>query len=67
MTHACSDLSRDLSENECAVVVQSAVVRPSRLGGTTSSVFLYVADVDAVVKKAVEAGLTVDAEVADQF
>jgi PhnB protein len=56
-----------LSENECAVVVQSAVVRPSRLGGTTSSVFLYVADVDAVVKKAVEAGLTVDAEVADQF
>ena len=44
-----------------------SVVPPGTLGGTTSSVFLYVEDVDAVVEKAVEAGATVDAEVADQF
>ena len=44
-----------------------SVVPPRKLGGTTSSVFLYVKDVDAVVERAVEAGATVDAEVADQF
>jgi PhnB protein len=40
---------------------------PTELGGTTASVFLYVEDVDAVVKQAVEAGGTVAMEVADQF
>ena len=44
-----------------------SVVPPAKLGGTTSSVFLYVADVDKVVENAVQAGATVDAEVADQF
>jgi PhnB protein len=40
---------------------------PTELGGTTASVFLYVEDVDAVVKQAVDAGGTVAMEVADQF
>jgi PhnB protein len=40
---------------------------PKELGGTTSSVFLYVEDVDAVVKQAVDAGATIEMEVEDQF
>ena len=40
---------------------------PKKLGGTSASVFLYVEDVDAVVKRAVDAGATVTMEVADQF
>jgi PhnB protein len=40
---------------------------PKELGGTTASVFLYVEDVDAVTKQAVDAGATVTTEVADQF
>jgi PhnB protein len=40
---------------------------PKELGGTSVSVFLYVEDVDAFVKRAVEAGATVTMEVADQF
>ena len=40
---------------------------PSEVGGTTAGVFLYVPDVDAVVKKAVDGGATVTMEVADQF
>jgi PhnB protein len=40
---------------------------PKELGGTTASVFLYVEDVDAVTKQAVDAGATVTMEVADQF
>jgi PhnB protein len=40
---------------------------PSEVGGTTGSVFLYVEDVDAVVKRAVDAGGSVTMEVADQF
>ena len=40
---------------------------PKELGGASSSVFLYVEDVDAVVERAVEAGATVTMEVADQF
>jgi PhnB protein len=46
---------------------QSTVRPPSERGGTTASVFMYVEDVDAVVKKAVDAGATVEMEVADQF
>ena len=45
-----------------------ATTRPPReVGGTTTGVFLYVPDVDAVVKKAVDGGATVTMEVADQF
>jgi PhnB protein len=40
---------------------------PSELGGTSAGIFLYVDDVDAVVKKALRAGATVTMEVADQF
>ena len=40
---------------------------PSEVGGTTAGIFLYVPDVDAVVKKAVDGGATVTMEVADQF
>jgi PhnB protein len=40
---------------------------PSELGGTSVSMFLYVEDVDAVVKRAVDAGATITMEVADQF
>ena len=40
---------------------------PTELGGTTAGAFMYVEDVDAVVKRAVESGATVTMEVADQF
>ena len=46
---------------------QSSAKPPQELGGTSASVFLYVEDVDAVVKQAVDAGATVAMEVADQF
>jgi PhnB protein len=46
---------------------EAATKPPKELGGTTSSVFLYVDDVDAVVQRAVAAGATVTMEVADQF
>jgi PhnB protein len=46
---------------------QSSTRPPKELGGTSASVFLYVEDVDAVVKQAVDAGATVTMEVADQF
>jgi PhnB protein len=46
---------------------QASTKPPNELGGTTVSVFMYVEDVDAVVKQAVDAGATVTMEVADQF
>ena len=46
---------------------QSTVRPPGEIGGTSASVFMYVEDVDAVVKRAVDAGATVTMEVADQF
>jgi len=46
---------------------QASTRPPSELGGTSSSVFMYVEDVDAVVKQAVDGGATVTMEVADQF
>jgi PhnB protein len=46
---------------------QFATRSPKELGGTSVSVFMYVEDVDAVVKQAVDAGATVTMEVADQF
>lgn len=46
---------------------QASTRPPHELGGTSASVFLYVEDVDEVVKQAVAAGATVTMEVADQF
>jgi PhnB protein len=46
---------------------QSDTRPPKVLGGTTASVFMYVENVDAVVKQAVDAGAMVTMEVADQF
>jgi PhnB protein len=46
---------------------QASTKPPKELGGTTSSVMLYVEDVDAKVKQAVDAGATVTMEVSDQF
>ena len=46
---------------------QASTKTPSELGGTSVSVFMYVENVDAVVKQAVGAGATVTMEVADQF
>jgi PhnB protein len=46
---------------------QASTRPPKELGGTSASVFLYVEDVDTVVKRAVDAGATVTMEVADQF
>jgi PhnB protein len=46
---------------------QFATRPPKELGGTSVSIHLYVEDVDAVVKEAVDAGATVTMEVADQF
>jgi PhnB protein len=46
---------------------QATTKPPKELGGTSASVFMYVEDVDSVVKQAVGAGATVEMEVADQF
>lgn len=46
---------------------QSSTRPPKELGGTSVSVFMYVEDVDSVVKQAVDAGATVTMEIADQF
>jgi PhnB protein len=46
---------------------QSTVRPPGEVGGTTASIFMYVEDVDAVVKQAVGAGAKVTMEIADQF
>jgi PhnB protein len=46
---------------------QASTKPPKELGGTSASVFLYVEDVDATVKQAVDAGASVTTEVADQF
>ncbi len=43
------------------------VVGPATLGGTSVTIELTVADVDAVVARAIDAGATVVREVADQF
>ena len=41
---------------------QAATRPPKELGGTSVSVFMYVEDVDAVVKEAVDAGATITME-----
>jgi PhnB protein len=40
---------------------------PKELGGTSVGIFMYVEDVDAVVKRASDVGGTITMEVADQF
>jgi PhnB protein len=46
---------------------QATTRPPKELGGTSASVFMYVEDVDAVVKRAIDNGATLTMEVADQF
>jgi PhnB protein len=46
---------------------QSSTRPPKELGGTTGSVFMYVEDVDAVVKRAVDAGATITMEPDNMF
>jgi PhnB protein len=46
---------------------QSSVRPPKEAGTSTASIFMYVDDVDATVKQAVEAGATVSMEVQDAF
>jgi len=40
---------------------------PRELGGTSTSIMMYVEDVDAVVKQALDAGAALEREVEDQF
>ena len=40
---------------------------PRDLGGTSTSIMMYVEDVDAVVKQALDAGAALEREVEDQF
>jgi PhnB protein len=46
---------------------QASTTPPKELGGTSASVFLYVEDVDALTKQAIDAGASSTMEVADQF
>ena len=46
---------------------QSSAKPPKELGGTSVGVFLYVEDVDAVYKQAIDAGATSAMEPQDQF
>ncbi len=46
---------------------QSTVRPPTERGGPTASVFLYVEDVDAAFKRAVDAGATVEMALEDMF
>jgi PhnB protein len=46
---------------------QFATRSPKELGGTSASVFMYVEDVDAAFKQAVDAGATSEAEPDDMF
>jgi PhnB protein len=51
----------------CDPLPQFVSKPPPVLGGTSAEVLLHVDDVDAVVQRAVDAGATVTAEVADQL
>jgi PhnB protein len=46
---------------------QSSAKPPKELGGTSVGVFLYVEDVDALYKQAIDAGATSTMEPVDQF
>jgi PhnB protein len=50
----------------CDPLPQFVSKPPPVLGGTSGEVLMYVDDVDAVVQRAVDAGATITAEVADQ-
>jgi PhnB protein len=45
----------------------ASVRSPESLGGTTNGVFLYVSDIDAAFKKAVDAGAKAEMQPADMF
>jgi PhnB protein len=51
----------------CDPLPQFVSKPPPVLGGTSAEMLMYVDDVDAVVQRAVDAGATVTAEVADQL
>ena len=46
---------------------QASTKPPKELGGTSTSIFIYVADVDATFKQAVDAGATVTMPLDDMF
>jgi PhnB protein len=46
---------------------QASTAPPKEVGGTTVNLFMYVEDVDAVVKQAVDAGATLTMPVDDMF
>jgi PhnB protein len=46
---------------------QSTVRPPKEVGATTASVFMYVEDVDAAFKRAIDAGATSSMDVEDMF
>jgi len=46
---------------------QASTKSPKELGGTTTSIFMYVEDVDAAIQDAVDAGGTITMKVDDQF
>jgi PhnB protein len=62
----------ELELGDCCVMLSGefpdmGVVGPKTLGGTTVTLCLYVADVDAVVERAVAAGATIKRPVTDEF
>jgi len=46
---------------------QASTKSPKELGGTTTSIFMYVEDVDAAIQDAVDAGGEITMKVDDQF
>ncbi len=46
---------------------QASTKSPKELGGTTTSIFMYVEDVDAAIQDAVDAGGKITMKVDDQF
>jgi PhnB protein len=46
---------------------QSSTRPPKEVGGSTAGIFMYSKDVDAAIKKAVDAGATVATEAEDMF
>jgi PhnB protein len=46
---------------------QSTIKPPTELGGTGSGIFMYVEDVDEVIRQAVDAGAKVTTEAEDMF
>jgi PhnB protein len=59
--------SRIMLADEMPEMPDAVTKSPRTLGGTTAGFHVYVADVDAQFKRAVEAGATVKRPVKDQF